>query len=64
MGKYFTLALLVLAGNVHAQTVFKCRDHRGQPVYQSFPCAAGAPVRAGSQAATQVAAYGGFSAGP
>ena len=44
MWKYFTLALLVSAGNGHAQTVFKCRDHRGQPVYQSFPCAADKPA--------------------
>ena len=32
------ILLSVLAPSLCAQTIYKCRDHKGQPVYQSFPC--------------------------
>ena len=32
------ILLSVLAPSLCAHTVYKCRDHKGQPVYQSFPC--------------------------
>lgn len=36
--------LLMLAAPLSAQTVYKCRDHKGQPVYQSFPCGGTKPA--------------------
>lgn len=30
--------LCLLAPSLCAQTIYKCRDHKGRPVYQSFPC--------------------------
>lgn len=46
MGKYFTLsALLLFAAGVQAQAVFKCRDAKGQPVYQSQPCVGRSPEK-------------------
>ena len=38
MRKYFTLALLVFAGNVHAQMVYKCVGKDGVSELTSFPC--------------------------
>ena len=32
------ILLSVLAPSLCAQTIYKCRDHKGQPLYQSFPC--------------------------
>ena len=32
------ILLFVLAPSLCAQTIYKCRDHKGQPLYQSFPC--------------------------
>ena len=32
------ILLSVLAPSLCAQTIYKCRDHNGQPLYQSFPC--------------------------
>lgn len=38
------ICILLLAGTASAQTVYKCRDHKGQPVYQSFPCGGTLPA--------------------
>ena len=40
MKRIFTLAMLMLAFDAHAQQVHKCVDHRGNVAYQSQPCAA------------------------
>ncbi len=32
------ILLSVLAPSLCAQTIYKCRDHKGQPLYQTFPC--------------------------
>ena len=32
------ILLSVLAPSLCAHTIYKCRDHKGQPLYQSFPC--------------------------
>jgi hypothetical protein len=32
------ILLSVLAPSLCAQTIYKCRDHKSQAVYQSFPC--------------------------
>lgn len=38
------LLLLLLAGPAYSQTVYKCRDASGEPVYQSFPCGGTKPA--------------------
>ena len=38
------ILLSVLAPSLCAQTIYKCRDHKGQPVYQSFPCGGTRPA--------------------
>ncbi len=32
------ILLSVFAPSLCAQTIYKCRDHKDQPLYQSFPC--------------------------
>lgn len=38
------ILLSVLAHSLCAQTIYKCRDHKGQPLYQSFPCGGTKPA--------------------
>ena len=38
MKRIFTLAMLMLAFDAHAQQVHKCVDRSGQVAYQSDPC--------------------------
>lgn len=38
MRRIVIAAMLLMAGSAQAQAVFKCRDAKGQPIYQSEPC--------------------------
>ena len=38
------ILLSLFAPSLYAQTVYKCRDHKGQPLYQSFPCGGTQPA--------------------
>lgn len=43
MRRYMCVVLVILPALASGQSVYKCRDAKGQSVYQSHPCEGGKP---------------------